>query len=185
MDRQYVFQDQRYARAIRYITGTFFNYNPNPLPDKFGFERVPGRVFRVVPADNNADNQVDAMINGLNTTIPKFSDVAIRSEKMLQVISEDRRLFFNDNISAYCSYMEHLSKSLRFFVYAYKNQADKPTLVRNLNAAIREIETAREKLFATQHGVFKTWYAEDRLFSFDTILESYYKIKEEALNKHK
>lgn len=185
MDRQFIFQDQRYARAIRYISGTFFNYNPDPLPDLFGFERVPGRVFRVVPSDNNADNQVDALLNGMNLTIQKFAEVAARSEKMLRLIPEERRLFFNDNISAYCGYMEHLSRSFRFFVYAYKYQSDRSTLLKNLNAAIREIEIAREQFFATQHGVFKTWYAEDRLFGFDAIWESYHKIKEKALNNHK
>lgn len=183
MERQYVFQDQRYSRAIRYITETFFNYTPNPLPDLFGFERVPGRVFRVVPADNDADNQVDAILNGMNASIPKFADVAALSEKMAQFIPEDRRLFFTGNIAAYCGYMEHLSRSFRYYVEAYKYQADKPTLIRNLNAAIREMEIAREILFATQHGVFKTWYAEDRLFGFDAILKSYQKVKEEAFKR--
>lgn len=183
MERQYVFQDQRYARGIRYITETFFNYNPNPLPDLFGFERVPGRVFRVVPADNNAENQVDALLNGMEATIAKFSDVATRCEKMIQLLPKEKRTFFYDNILAYSSYMEHLSRSFRHFVYAYKHQSDKQTLIQNQNAAIIEIEKAREKLFKTQHGVFKTWYAEDRLFDFKTILESYYKLKEEALHK--
>lgn len=183
MDRQYIFQDQRYARAVRYITNTFFDYNPNPLPNLFGFERVPGRVFRIVPVDNDADNQVDAILNGMSVAIPKFSDVAARSKKILHVISDDQKIFFYDNIAAYCSYMEHLSRSFNFFVYAYKHQSDKATLIRNLNAAIREIEIARIKIFATQHDVFKTWYAEDRLFNFDALLSNYHKIRNEALTK--
>ena len=183
MERQYVFQDQRYARAIRYITNTFFEYTPNPLPDLFGHERVPGRVFRVVPADNNADNQVDAMLNGMTGSIPKFADVALRSEKLLRLIPEEKRIFFADNIAAYSGYMEHLSRSLQHYVLAYKHQADKKILLNNLNAAIREMEIARETLFATQHGVFKTWYETDRLFGFDAILEGYRKVKSEAMKR--
>jgi hypothetical protein len=181
MERQYVFQDQRYSRAIRYITNTFFDYTPNPLPDLFGFERVPGRVFRVVPADHGVDNQVDALIKGMKATVPKFADVHERSKKMIRLIPAEKRIFFADNILAYSGYMEHLSRSFLYYTEAYKYQSDKETLLRNLNAAIREMEMAREMLFSTQHGVFKTWYETDRLFGFDAILESYQKTKEKAL----
>jgi len=182
MERQYVFQDQRYARAIGYITRSFFNYTPNPLPDLFGFERVPGRVFRIVPADHGVDNQVDALIKGMNATALKFADVRARCEKMIHLIPVEKRIFFANNILSYSGYMEHISRSLLYYTEAYKYQTDKETLIRKLNAAIREMELARETLFSTQHGVFKTWYEGDRLFGFDSILETYRKTKEKALN---
>jgi len=73
--------------------------------------------------------------------------------------------------------MELLSRSFQHFVLAYKHQSDKEVLINNLNAAIREMEIARETLFSTQHDVFKTWYAEDRLFSFDILLDNFHKVK--------
>ena len=183
MERQYIFQDHRHARAIGYISGTFFEYTPNPLPDLFGFERVPGRVFRVVPADHGVDNQVDALLVGMDATIPKFADVAVRCEKMLQTLPANKRLFFVDNIAAYSRYMEHFSRSLRHYVLAYKEQSDKETLILNLNAAIREMEMARNALFSTQHGAFKTWYVGERLLGINDIFEKFQKTKEKALEQ--
>ena len=143
MERQYVFQDQRYARAIGYIANTFFNYTPNPLPDLFGFERIPGRVFRIVPADHGVENQVDALLKGMNASVLKFADVAERCEKMILLIPAEKRIFFKDNIAAHSRYMEHLSRSFLYYIEAYKYQADKLSLIRKLNASIREMEMAR------------------------------------------
>jgi hypothetical protein len=180
MERQYIFQDQRYARAIAYFTNTFFKYTPDPLPDLYGFERVAGRVFRVVPADNNSDNQVDAILNGMRHSVNKFENVVLRSKKIINLVPESKQLFFQDNMVSYSEYMEHLSRSFYSYVYAYKNQTDKEILMRELNAAIREMEMARNALFATQHGVFGSWYAEEHFFNFRTIMNSYNKVKQEV-----
>lgn len=172
MERQFIFQDQRHSRAIFYISETFFNYNPNPLPDRFGYERVPGRVFRVVPEDNGVENQVDAMLKGISESAEKFAQVTNRCEKILPELPVEKQPFFYDNLVAYSGFMEHLSRTLYHYVYAYKHQDDKKVLVENLDMAYSEMEAARDALYASQRGAFDTWYAPDRLFGLKTTLET-------------
>lgn len=183
MERQFIFQDQRHSRAISYIGETFFHYNPNPLPDRFGYERVPGRVFRVIPEDNGVDNQVDAMLKGMSESAEKFAQVTKRCEEILPKLPVEKQPFFYDNLVAYSSFMEHLSRTLYHYVYAYKYQNDKKILTENLNTAYSEMEAARDALYASQHDAFDTWYAPDRIFGLNATLETIDKTRIEAAKR--
>ena len=161
LERQFLFQDLRYARAFDHIFDEFYaageEINMNPL-HKIGYESVPGRTFRIDPAYNDAENQVDAMLNGMQLTIPKFEMVAAKCSEMILKLDEDRQTFFNDNLRIYSYYMAHLSKALYNYVYAYKHQPDKEILIRHLKLAYNEASRAQDYLFEAQHGVFSTWY---------------------------
>ncbi len=161
LERQFVFQDLRYARAFDHIYDEFYasgdEVNMNPL-HKIGYESVPGRTFRIDPNHNNAENQVDAILNGMQNTIPKFEMVAARCSEMMAMLDENRRTFFNDNLRIYSYYMYHLSKTLYHYVHAYKYQEDRDVLIRNLDMAYLEATRAQQYLFEAQHGVFSTWY---------------------------
>ncbi len=65
MERQFVFQDLRYARAFDHIFEAFYfsenHINMNPLY-KIGYESVPGRTYRIDFEHNKSKNQVDALI---------------------------------------------------------------------------------------------------------------------------
>ena len=102
--------------------------NMNPL-HKIGYESVPGRTFCIDLKYNQAENQVDAIINGMQKTIPKFKGVAAGCTEMMSQLDEDRRIFFNDNLRIFCHYMYHLSKTLYHYVWAYKYQEDRELLV--------------------------------------------------------
>ena len=56
--------------------------------------------------------------------------------------------------------MAALSRSLYHFVSAYKEKESNKR-AENLDIAIRQLEEARDTLYATQEGVFSTWYAGD------------------------
>ncbi len=172
MERQFIFHDQRHSRAIFYISKTFFNYNPNPLPDRFGYERVPGRVFRVIPEDNGEDNQVDAMLKGMSESAENFGRVTDKCMEIMTKLPADKQPFFYDNLMAYSSFMEHLSLTLYHYVYAYKYQQDNKVLTDNLNIAYSEMEAARDALYASQRGSFDTWYSPDRIFGLNSTLET-------------
>ena len=172
MERQFIFQDHRHARAIGYLAQDFFHYNPNPLPDYYGYERVKGRVFRVIPEDNGVDNQVDALLVGMQKASRGFGDVAARAQTLLPQLDPACQQFFYDNLLCYALYMEHLSKTLYHFTFAYKNQSDRKALVSNLETAKSEMEQARDALFANQHPPFETWYAPERLFGIKAVLEN-------------
>lgn len=120
---------------------------------------MPGRTFRVDLEHNDAKNQVDAILNGMQRTMPKFESVAARCSEMMLHLEADRRAFFNDNLRIYSYYMVHLSRALYHYLYAYKNQSDKDVLVRNLDRAYKEAVRAQQYLYEAQHGVFSAWYS--------------------------
>lgn len=191
LERQFIFQDLRYARAFDHIYDEFFaasgEVNMNPL-HKIGYESVPGRTFRIDMEYNHAENQVDALLNGMLETIPKFERVAERCTEMMAKLEEDRQTFFNDNLRIFSYYMFHLSKTLYHYVLAYKFQEDKEILLRNLDLASREARLAQQYLFEAEHGVFSTWYSSaeplKRTFQIDTLLNKIATLKDHALKKN-
>jgi hypothetical protein len=188
MERQFLFQDLRYARAFDHIYEVFYDdesdVNLNPL-HKIGYESVPGRTFRIDFEHNHSDNQVDALLYGMRQTIPKFESVAARSSELMLELAADKQIFFNDNLRIYSYYMTHLSKSLYHFVLAYKCQQEKNVLVRNLELAKMEALRAQQYLLEAQHGIFKTWYSEadplKRTFQIDTLINRIAELIEQAL----
>ena len=188
LERQFVFQDLRYARAFDHTYSRFFEpeTDMNPL-HKIGYESIPGRTFRIDTAFNNAPNQVDAILNGMQLSIPKFETLAARCSRMMLSLNEDRQVFFNDNLRIHCYYMTHLSKALYHYMYAYKHQKNTEALVRHLELAHMEAVRAQNYLFEAEHGVFSTWYtnAEDmsRTFQINELQEKILLLRDKALSK--
>lgn len=188
LERQFIFQDLRYARAFDHIYDEFFDssdeVNMNPL-HKIGYESVPGRTFRIDLTYNHADNQVDALLNGMLETIPKFETVAEKCSQMLAKLDEDRQTFFNDNLRIFSYYMLHLSKTMYHYAWAYKYQNDKEILIRNLDLASQEAKRAQQYLFEAEHGVFSTWYSQaeamKRTFQIDSLFEKIATLKSHAM----
>jgi len=187
MERQFIFQDLRYARAFDHIFREFYpsgdEINMNPL-HKIGYESIPGRTFRIDLTYNHADNQVDALLNGMQQTIPAFEEVAAKCSAMMMKLEEERQTFFNDNLRIFSYYMAHLSKALYHYVYAYKHQYDKNILLRHLGLAHHEASRAQGYLFEAQHGVFSTWYSDaesmNRTFQIDTLKSNILSLIEQA-----
>lgn len=173
MERQFIFQDLRYSRVFDQIGKRFQDFSPNPLYD-IGFERIPGRTFRI-----DGNNQVDSLIAGMERAVFCFGEVSRRCEDLLKQLPCQDQRFFRDNLAAPCHYMEALSRSLYHFVLAYKNTDER---VENLDAAIRQLEEARDTLYATQEGVFATWYTGDSFngkFNIPAKLKLLYKLRKE------
>ena len=173
MERQFIFQDLRYSRVFDQIGKRFQDFSPNPLYD-IGFERIPGRTFRI-----DGNNQVDSLIAGMERAVFRFGEVSRRCEDLLKQLPCQDQRFFRDNLAAPCHYMEALSRSLYHFVLAYKNTDER---VENLDAAIRQLEEARDTLYATQEGVFATWYTGDSFngkFYIPAKLKLLYKLRKE------
>lgn len=192
LDRQFLFQDLRYARVFEHVGSRFYSSGAapdlNPLHE-IGYERVPGRTFRIDLEYNNAKNQVDAILNGMQKTIPKFESVATRCSEMMLRLEADKRTFFNDNLRIYSYYMLHMSKTLYHYLYAYKNQFDKKVLITNLDMAYDEAVCAKKFLYEAQHGTFSTWYSGadplKRTFQLDALIDDISSLKQQALIKYK
>ncbi len=187
MERQFLFQDLRYARAFDHVYEKFYSADTapdmNPL-HKIGYESVPGRTFRIDFEYNDAENQVDALLNGMQKTIPKFESVAKRCSQMMLLLEDDKKTFFNDNLRIFAYYMTHLSKTLYHYMYAYKHQHDTAILIKNLDLAYIEAVRAQQYLFEAQHGVFSRWYSDaaplSRTFQINTLQERIALLKEQA-----
>lgn len=173
-DRQYVFQDMRYARAIDQILGRFHRYSDNPLQD-IGFESVKGRTFRI-----QGNNQVDTIIKNMEITKTRFERVAAKSRKLSEKIDSRQRKFYDYAIAVPADYMSHLSHSLYHFMLAYKGQQDPALLRTNMTEALRHMEAAKAVLYTTHDGVFSEWYKNDRLFGLDHKIRGMKKILEET-----
>ena len=156
MERQFIFQDLRYSRVFEHIGKRFDDFSPNPLYE-IGFERVPGRSFRI-----DGNNQVDSLIAGMKKTAVRFEEVSRHCEDFLKSLPKQNQRFFRDNLAAPCHYMAALSHSLYHFVSAYKEK-DRSKRTEHLGVAIQELEEARDALYATQEGVFSTWYIGDSM----------------------
>lgn len=185
MERQFIFQDLRYARVFDHIFEAFYfsenHINMNPLY-KIGYESVPGRTYRIDFEYNNSENQVDAILYGMEKTIPKFESVAESCSQIMSQLDADKQTFFNDNLRVYSYYMTHLSKALYHYVYAYKNQREEDVLMENLDLAYVEIVMAKQYLNEAQHGIFSTWYSNadplERTFQLDYLLTKITLLKE-------
>ncbi|MCD6288652.1 MAG: glycosyl hydrolase 115 family protein, partial [Candidatus Hydrogenedentes bacterium] len=169
-DRQYIFQDMRYARAIEQITRHFSNgYTPNPLVDK-GFS-TPGQYFRIVPEDCGATNQLDAILNGTESSIAKLRNVLTLCNNIYQKLPPARRTFFNDNLRVQATFMLHLNETLNAITRAFmtlQTGADKET-ARFLDMADNSLTAARNALDEAEHGPFAHWYDGDSAFGIDNL----------------
>jgi hypothetical protein len=163
MERQFVFQDLRYARVFDQVARVF-SASPgapdlNPLRD-IGYERLHGRTFRIDLKDLGAANQIEALITGLQGTIPRFLAVAERCTEMRSRLDPDRQVFFNDNLRVYSYTMASLSQALVEFLIAYRQRADPVAVLQHLERAEQAVDAARRYLHETEHGVFATWYSD-------------------------
>jgi hypothetical protein len=188
MERQFIFQDLRYARAFDHIYRVFYSsgdkLNMNPLRE-IGYESVPGRTFRINCEFNKSENQVDALLYGMKETIPQFESVADRCSTMMLLLDSDKQTFFNDNLRIYSFYMAYLSKTLYHYVYAYKNQAKKDVLIKNLELAHDQAVQAKKYLYEGQHDIFSSWYSNadplTRTFQLDSLIHKISVLKDQAL----
>lgn len=173
MDRQFIFQDNRYARVFNQMEKPFASnqYDPNPLRE-IGYERIKGRTFRI-----DGESQVDSIIVGTRRAAADFKNVAARAEVINKKLDKKCRPFFYDNLMAPCIYMSELSESLSLFMEAYKNSVpeERKMLIEDSEVHLKQ---ARAALFATQRGVYDTWYEGESVIGFDKIIASMEKIKE-------
>jgi hypothetical protein len=172
-DRQYIFQDMRYARAVEMLLKDMAGgvHRPNPLdghpldnPDK-------GSVgyFRVVPQPGDAD-QIAALLRGTNDSGAKFAAIAARAEALRPKIEPAGRVFFEDNLELRARLLAQLNTVLRETTLAYRAHGDAPAQRQHLSAAIAALTALQTTLKQTEHGPFGGWYDSDRVFGVKALV---------------
>jgi hypothetical protein len=169
-DRQYLFQDQRYARAIEELLNQLRKGRDlNPLNERARGDA--GGYYRIVPEDNSASNQIEAILHGTAATIDRLGPVVERAEALLPMIPEQGRAFFNDNLRVQARFMLHLNRALQSVARAMAALPDQGRAVESLRAARQSISVMRDVLHEAEHDRFTSWYDSDRLFGVNRLGE--------------
>lgn len=163
-ERQYIFQDLRYQKAVGQIAKVFFDpYDPNPLKD-FGNEQLQNRTFRIVPQDNGTRSQVDAILKGTDGSIAKLEKVTHEADVLYTTLDEDNKVFFDDNLRVQAHFMLNLNKTLHYYCLAYKNRKAAQQ-IQYLTKAYDSAVLAQKALDEAAHDDFASWYKEERIFN--------------------
>jgi hypothetical protein len=183
-DRQYIFHDLRYKQSVRQLSRVFHEpVDMNPLKD-YAHEQLPNRTFRIVPEDNGADNQVDAILKGTKASGERFKKVVAQADSILNYLSPENQTFFNDNLRYQAYFMMHLNEAVYNYFKGYVAD-DLNEKAKFVGKAHYAAEKARLSLYNMAHGNFKTWYAHERIFDIDDfvsrIQETYNTLEETRL----
>jgi hypothetical protein len=169
-ERQYLFQDQRYARAIEELLNQLpKGRNLDPLNER-GRE-ASGGYYRIVAEDNDAANQIDAIVHGTEGSIERLRPVVERADAMLPMIPSQGRAFFNDNLRVQAHFMLHLNRALQSVARVMADLPDKEKAVESLRAARQSTGAMKDVLHEAEHGTFTGWYNGDRLFGVNRLSE--------------
>jgi hypothetical protein len=169
-DRQYLFQDQRYARAIEELLNQLRKgRNLDPLNERA--RDAAGGYYRIVPEDNGAENQIDAILYGTAASIDRLGPVVARADVLLPMIPEQGRAFFNDNLRVQAHFMLHLNCALQAVARAMAALPDKGRAVEALRAARQSTGAMKDVLHEAEHDRFTGWYDGDRLFGVNRLGE--------------
>jgi hypothetical protein len=167
-DRQYIFQDLRYARAIEQLLPRLAKEKDlDPLDERT--RDAVGRYFRIVPEDSGAGNQIDAILAGTSASIARLAAVVEGADRLRAAIPEPGRAFFNDNLRVQASFLLNLNRALQSAARAMEALPDKGRAIDSLRAARRSAVAMRDALREAEHDRFAGWYDGDRVFGLDRL----------------
>ncbi|MEJ5993782.1 glycosyl hydrolase 115 family protein [Pedobacter sp. Du54] len=175
-DRQYVFQDLRYAKGLtQLITLWDWPYLANPFNDKNkgigGAMATDGKQFSIVPADNNAKNQVDAAIIGTQNSAKNFELVLSKADALYQKLPVKEKLFFNDELRIPVQFMKEANTAFYNLVEGYRDkQLGKGTAAKmHVLSAFESIRLLKGIKAKSNHDRFSAWSVPEKNFGIDSI----------------
>jgi hypothetical protein len=172
-ERQYIFQDMRYARAAEMLLADMEKgkystspLNNNPLDDS---SRGSVGYFRVVPADNGVADQLQALEKGTKECISKLETITAKADSIYDRIEFNDKTFFDDNLRGQAYLMLDLNRMLYHLVKAYQNKDNPAERVNELEQGLDQIVLARQRLRQAEHLPFVDWYAHDTKFGINAL----------------
>ncbi|AHF93823.1 hypothetical protein OPIT5_30330 [Opitutaceae bacterium TAV5] len=174
-DRQYIFQDLRYARAagmlLKALQGDTRTANPldghpldNPDTGSVGYFRVESE-----PGDHG---QIGAILRGTAQSGAAFAAVGREAERLRAEIPARNRWFFDQNLRIPAQVMERLNLMLHEIAEACaRPAAAHEEVLTHLAAARVALADARELLCSTDTGVFAHWHDSDEKFNINNLLQ--------------
>lgn len=166
-ERQYLFQDERYARAAEMLLKDMAKgvSRPNPLDGHPLDNADKGSVgyFRVELADGDRD-QVDALLRGTTEAGARFAAVYAKAQAMLARVAPQGRDFFQDNLAARAQIMTQVNAMLHELTLAYRAQGKSKDRVDHLQRTVQALGGLKSGLDALSVKQLKGWYAGEHLF---------------------
>ncbi len=171
-ERQYLFQDLRYARSFEMLLSDLEKgkYTTSPLDNNPLDDPSKGSVgyFRVVPTDNGVSNQLEALIKGTNASIAKLEKITTKADQLYPKLLEGK-IFFDDNLRGQAYLMLHLNRSLNYLVLAYQSKDDQKAKRQLVQESLQEFHAAQQRLTESEHPPFNGWYASETKFGMKSI----------------
>jgi len=170
-DRQYLFQDNRFARALEQLLAQIpQGRDPNPLKDQYDENR--GGYFRIVPGDIGAKNQLEAIQRGTTASIAKLERVTAEADVLLLALPTQYRTFFNDNLRVQARYMLELNRVLNAVAQAVNVLPNRFKALAALRQAEQSGGALRAALNDGEHGRFAGWYQPDTVLRLEKIRQT-------------
>lgn len=163
-DRQYLFQDQRYARAVEMLLKDMAAgiNRPNAIDGHpYDHPDTGGGYFRVELQPGDTD-QVAALLRGTESSGRNFATVVARAEALR--LAPSAQVFFDDNLLVRARVMVQLNTLLHETALAYRAHGQPAVRRSHLQNALRAVAAVREQLISTHHDPFAQWYDSDRHF---------------------
>lgn len=170
-ERQYLFQDMRYARAAETLIGDMEKgkHRNNPFdnhaldnPDKGS-----AGYFRIVSSPEK-NIQLNAVLHGTASSIAKLEKITAEADHIYEKIEEGKQ-FFDDNLRGQAHFMLQLNRMLYNLTKAYQASTEKNDRRAFIQASLEDITSAQVWLHRADHGVFDQWYTNDTKFGLDKI----------------
>jgi len=178
-ERQYLFQDMRYARAMEMLLSDLEKgkYTTSPLENNPLDDPSKGSVgyFRVVPADNDANDQLEAMAKGTAESIAKLQIITAKADILYSKL-QTGKVFFDDNLRGQAYLMLHLNRSLNYLVKGYQSKDDHQVRRQFVKQSLNEIQLGEQRLEASNHAPFVGWYTNDSKFGIKTLERRLYNL---------
>ncbi|QNL51914.1 glycosyl hydrolase 115 family protein [Olivibacter sp. SDN3] len=175
-ERQYLFQDMRYARAAETLMGYMEkdSYPSNPLDNHALDDPDKGSAgyFRVRSAD-----QLNALLEGTAASIIKLEKVTAAADRIHSQLTEGKR-FFDDNLRGQAHFMLHLNRMLHQLTKAYQSHEQENAQLGFLQESLQELRAAEEWLRRAEHDIFDEWYSNDNKFGLEKIKQRLTKLTE-------
>jgi len=170
-DRQYLFQDNRYARALEQLLAQVpKGRSLNPLADRWDENR--GGYFRIVPADSGASSQLEAIEKGTAATIAKLERVTTEADALLVALPTRYPAFFNDNLRVQARYLLELNRVLLAVARGVDVLPDKNAAVASLRRAEQAADALRAALHEAEHEPFAGWFQPDTVLRLEMIRQT-------------
>ena len=171
-DRQYLFQDMRYARAVEMLLKDMERdvFRPNPLEGHPLDNPDTGSVgyFRVVPQAGDA-NQIDALLRGTAASREKFARVTQKAAALEPQVGATGRVLFADNLRVRATLLVQLNTLLFEATQAYRAKDQPEERRQRLTAARAALADVKATLQSLDHGPFTGWYDSDRVFGLASL----------------